>query len=55
MLFLYHWQLPPSKLPKYAEIEHQQSSKKDKKVRDKTAVLYSEIKLEEPPEVCNYF
>lgn len=54
MLFLYLWQLPPSKLPKYAEIEHQQSSKKDK-VRDKTAVLYSEIKLEEPPEVCNYF
>lgn len=49
--FAFNLQAQAKKRLQYVELEHQQVSKKGK-IRDKAAVLYSELKINEPPEVC---
>ena len=48
--FAFNLQAQAQKRLQYVELEHQQVRKKDK-IRDKAAVLYSELKINEPPEV----
>ena len=48
--FAFNLQAQAQKRLQYVELEHQQVRKKDE-IRDKAAVLYSELKINEPPEV----
>ena len=47
---LFNLQAQAQKRLQYVELDHQQVRKKGE-IRDKAAVLYSELKINEPPEV----
>ena len=48
--FAFNLQAQAQKRLQYVELDHQQVRKKGK-ICDKAAVLYSELKINEPPEV----